>query len=81
MDYEVVNGMGGTPSMPVRAHAPIQNYVVSSRGATFVPQPVVVGLVDYTGPHRIVNRWGVTGAGGGGGPTLPTYGQIFPSGR
>lgn len=81
MDYLVVNGMGGTPSVPVRAHAPIQNRVISARGATYVPTPVLVGFVDYTGLHKIVNRYGVTGAGGGGGPTLPTYGQIFPSGR
>lgn len=81
MDYLVVNGMGGKPSVPVRAHATIQNRVVSAHGATFIPQPVLKGIVDLTGLHRILNRYGVTGSGGGGGPTLPTFGQIFPSGR
>ena len=81
MDYLVANGMGGAPSLPVRAHAAIQNRVVSARGASYVPTPVLKGVVDLTGLHRIVNRYGITGAGSGGGPTLPTFGQIFPSGR
>lgn len=81
MDYLVVLGMGGAPSRPVRAHALIQNRVVSATGATYKPTPVLKGVVDLTGLHRIVNRYGITGAGGGGGPTIPTFGQIFPTGR
>ena len=81
MDYIVVNGFDERPSSALRAHAPLQNYVVNSVGATYIPTPSKTGHIDYTGLHRVVNRYGVTGAGGGGGPTLPTYGQIFPSGR
>lgn len=81
MDYLVINDMGGAPSVPVRAHAPLQNRVVSARGATYIPQSVLKGVVDLTGSSRIVNRYGVTDFGGDGGPSLPTYGQIFPSGR
>lgn len=81
MDYLVVVGMGGVPQRPVRASASIQNLVVSSRGATYVPFPVLKGVADLTGLHRVVNRYGITGNTGGGGPTIPTYGQIFPSGR
>lgn len=81
MDYLVVNGMGGVPQTPVRAHAAIQNYVVGSTGATYKPTPVLRGVVELTGLHRIVNRYGITGNTGGGGPTIPTFGQLFPSGR
>lgn len=81
MDYLVVNGMGGVPQRPVRATALIQNRVVSATGANYKPTPVLKGSVDLTGLHRIVNRYGITGNAGSGGPTLPTYGQIFPTGR
>lgn len=81
MDYIVVNGYNSKPSSVLRAHAPLQNYVVNSVGATYIPTPAKVGYVDYTGLHKVVNRYGITGNTGGGGPTIPTYGQIFPSGR
>jgi hypothetical protein len=81
MDYLVVNGPGGVPSTVRRVTVALQAYVVSSTGASRVPTPVLAGRIDYTGLHRVVNRYGVTGAGGGTGPSLPTYGQIFPSGR
>lgn len=29
----------------------------------------------------VANQFGTTKPTGGGGPTVPTYGQIFPSGR
>lgn len=82
MDYLVVNGMGGVPQRPVRVTAPIQNRVVSARGPNYVPTPTLSGKINYTGLHRIVNRFGVTIPGDGGtGPTIPTFGQIYPSGR
>lgn len=81
MDYEVVNRIGSTQIWLVRVHAPLQNYVVSSRSGTYIPQSTMIGFVDYTGIHRVVNRYGITGNTGGGGPSIPTYGQIFPSGR
>lgn len=80
MDYIVVNGYSGLPSTVLRAHAALQNYVVNSIGATYIPTPSKTGHIDYTGLHRVVNRYGVTGTGGGG-PAVPTYGQIFPRGR
>lgn len=80
MDYLVVNGMGGVPQRPVRASAAIQNRIVSATGANYKMTPVLKGVVDLTGNHKIVNRYGVT-VPGGTGPVLPTYGQIFPSGR
>lgn len=80
MDYLVVNGMGGVPQRPVRANAPIQNRVISARGSTYIPFPVLKGVVNLTGSHIVVNRYGVTGASGTG-PSIPAYGQIFPSGR
>ena len=80
MDYLVVNGMGGVPQRPVRANAPIQNRVVSATGNSYVPFPALKGSVNLTGSHIVVNRYGVTGASGTA-PSLPTYGQIFPSGR
>lgn len=80
MDYLVVNGYDEMPSVVLRAHAPLQNYVVNSIGATYIPTPSKVGHIDYTGLHRVVNRYGVT-IPGGTGPVLPTYGQIFPRGQ
>ena len=80
MDYLVVNGYASMPSTVRRAIAPLQNYVVNSVGATYIPTPSKVGHIDYTGLHRVVNRYGITGSSGSG-PSLPTYGQIFPNGR
>ena len=79
MDYLVVNGPGGLPSTVRRVNVTLQNYVVSSRGASRIPMPVLAGRIDYTGLHKVVNRYGVTGLTGGGG--VPAYGQIFPNGR
>ena len=41
-----------------------------------LPGALGVGNVDFS--REVPPR---TNSGGGGGPTLPTYGQIFPSGR
>lgn len=81
MDYIVVVGMGGVPQKPIRANAPVQNRVVSATGGGYTPTAILVGKINYTGLHQIVNKYGTVGVGGGGGPVLPTFGQIFPSGR
>lgn len=44
--------------------------------ALTIPGALGMGNVDFS--REVPPR---TNSGGGGGPTLPTYGQIFPSGR
>lgn len=71
MDYDVVNGLGS-------GFFPMHTRVVNGP-ATVVVASGIVGALPLA-PIMLVQLGRGPGSGGGG-PVLPTFGQIFPSGR